>query len=115
MRIFERSWKLSDYWALVVLSPGVLAFAADELAHLQAAAGLEQVDKIEAAGKSYDAILKRWPKSLGALVGLGNLAYKRRDFKSAVSYLREAERLHPKNQMIMHNLRLAEKKISSDI
>lgn len=110
MQIFERSWKLSDYWALVILKPGNLAFAADELANLQAAAGLEQVERREEAGKSYDAILKRWPKSLGALVGLSNLAYKRNDFESAVSYLREAKRLYPANQMIIHNLRLAEKK-----
>ncbi len=111
MRIFERSWKLSDYWALVVLKPGDLAVAADEFANLQAAAGLEQIDMNEAAGKSYAAILNRWPQSLGALVGMGNLAYKRNDFKSAVSYLREAQRFYPENQMLLHNLRLAEKRL----
>jgi hypothetical protein len=108
MKVFERSWKLSDYWALVVLNPGDLATAADELANMQAAAGLEQAGKNEEARKSYLSVLQRWPTSLGALVGLGNLAYKQNDFKSAVSYLRQAQKAHPDSQMVLHNLKVAE-------
>ena len=114
MRIFERSWKLSDYWGLVVLKPGDLAFAPDELANLAAAAGLEQIGKSEEARQSYLAILTRWPVSLGALVGLANLSYKRGDYQSAVSYLQMAKKSYPNNQMVAHNLRVAESAIHTN-
>ena len=108
MRIFERSWKLSDYWALVILKPGETAFTGTELANLQAAAGLEQANKTEAAQVSYVAILKRWPESLGALVGLGNIAYTEKNFKQAVAYLRKAAKLYPDSPIVAHNLKVAE-------
>ena len=108
MRIFERSWKLSDYWALVILRPGETAFTGTELANLQAAAGLEQAKKTKEAQTSYVAILQRWPESLGALVGLGNIAYAEKKFKQAVLYLRQAAKLYPDSSIVAHNLRVAE-------
>ncbi len=65
MRKFERSWMLGDYWGLVVLPPGELAASGTELAHVTAAAGLEQLSKTAEAEKSYLAILKRWPPKPG--------------------------------------------------
>lgn len=108
MRIFERSWKLSDYWALVVLKPGALAASGNEIANLQAAAGLEQAGKLEAARVSYDTILRSWPDSLGGLVGLGNIAYAEKDFKKSVEVLRRAAKLYPDSKMVANNLRVAE-------
>ena len=108
MSIFERSWKLSDYWGLVVLPPGETSAAASEIENMQAASGLEQVGRDEAADLAYHAVLKRWPMSLGALVGLGNLAYKKHEFKTAIGYLREARKTHPGSEMVAHNLRVAE-------
>jgi hypothetical protein len=108
MSIFERSWKLSDYWGLVVLPPSETSAAASEIENMKAAAGLEQAGRDEAADLAYHAVLKRWPTSLGALVGLGNLAYKKQDFKAAVGFLKEAQTAHPDSEMIAHNLRVAE-------
>ena len=108
MSVFERSWKLSDYWGLVILPPGEIATAASEIENVKAAAGLEQAAHEDEAALSYHAILERWPKSLGALVGLGNIAYKKKDFKEAVSILKEAQRAHPDSEMVAHNLRVAE-------
>jgi hypothetical protein len=108
MSVFERSWKLSDYWGLVVLPPSETSAAANEIENMKAAAGLEQAGRDEAASLAYHAVLKRWPTSLGALVGLGNLAYKKQDFKAAVGFLKEARTAHPDSEMVAHNLRVAE-------
>jgi tetratricopeptide (TPR) repeat protein len=108
MAKFERSWEYSDHWGLVVLPPGELASTANELAHLNAAAGLEQAGQSEAAEKSYLGIVKKWPQSLGALIGLGNVTYQRGDARAAVRYLRLATRYHPDSLAASHNLAVAE-------
>lgn len=109
LKVFESSWVYSNYWALVILQPGQLSKTATELAHLNAAAGLEQANKIPEAEKAYLSILTRWPKSLGALIGMGNISYKRKDKKSAVKYLKLATEYYPENAAARHNLAIAEK------
>ncbi len=108
IRKFERSWKLVDYWGLVVLPPGQLAATGSELSHVTAAAGLEQLAMFDAATISYVAILKRWPDSLGALIGLGNIYYNKKEFKKSVTYLRQAVKAHPESSHAKHNLAVAE-------
>ena len=107
MRKFERSWKLGEYWGLVVLPPGELAASADELAHVRATAALESLGKSIEAEFSYKEILKRWPKSLGSFIGLANIAFKRKDSKSAIRYLVNASELHPSTAVVWHNLAFA--------
>ena len=109
LRKFERSWMLGDYWGLVVLNPGELSAAGTELAHVTAAAGLEQAGKITEAEKSYRSILERWPTSLGALVGMGNISYSKKNFKASIEYLRSAAKFHPESKAVLNNLAVAEK------
>lgn len=109
LRKFERSWKLTDYWGLVVLPPGKISASASELAHLNAATGLEQSGFGEAAAESYRAIRGRWPQSLGAMIGLANVAYAKGEMKTAVFYLRQAIQVHPDSAPAWHNLAIAEK------
>ncbi len=108
LKVFESSWVYSDYWALVILKPGELAKSGDELAHMNAAAGLEQIGKTKEAEIAYLSILQRWPKSLGALIGLGNIAYARHDRPAAIKYLRMARQYHPESEAARHNLAIAE-------
>jgi tetratricopeptide (TPR) repeat protein len=108
LRKFERSWKLADYWGVVILPPGRLAASADEVTHVTAAAGLEQAGQDAAAKRSYEAILKRWPVSLGARVGLANLEFKARRFERAATLLREATVDHPRAASAWHNRAVAE-------
>jgi predicted double-glycine peptidase len=108
LKRFERSWKLADYWGLVILPPGELSESADEIAHLKAAAALEELSNLEAATKSYKAILYRWPTSSAAQIGLANIAYKNKDYKSTVKILREALMTSPDSEPIKHNLKIAE-------
>jgi tetratricopeptide (TPR) repeat protein len=107
MRIFERSWKLSDYWGLVILQPGELSAAANELANMQAAAGLEQADRNDEAEHAYHGVLKRWPESLGGLMGLSNIAFKRKDFQASIDFLEQAQKTHPDSPALLHNLKVA--------
>ena len=113
MRHFERSWELAESWAIVILPPGKLARTAGELAHLKAAAGLEQVARLDEAATAYDSLLQRWPESLGPLVGLANISYARADYKRAVHLLRKASMAHPESLIARHNLEVAEKAFKS--
>lgn len=113
MRRFERSWKLADYWGMVVLPPGKLSASGDELSHMKAASALEQIGKVEEAQKAYQAILSRWPKSLTAAIGMGNIAYAKKDYKTAVRILKQARQYHPENAALKNNLSVAEQAAKS--
>lgn len=104
MRLFERSWSQANYWAIVVLNPGTLAASADDLEHVGAISGLEQAGKLEEAHKSYGAVLEKWPMSLPALIGMGNVLYSKKDLKAAGKYLSLAVKFHPESAMAWHNL-----------
>lgn len=107
MRFFERSWKLGGYWGLVLLTPGQLSASGSELDHTQAAALLEQLGKNAEARTSYESILKRWPNSLTALIGLGNISFAEKKFAASVDHLRRAVEHHPRSATAWHNLTIA--------
>jgi len=107
MKIFERSWKYSDYWGLVILAPDTTARTAGELENMRAAAGLELAKYPDLAAVAYRTILERWPESLSARMGLANVAYAKGDFKSSVRLLEEAVKLHPDSTQAQHNLDVA--------
>ena len=108
---FEYAWKLAGYWALVILPPGELSTTANELAHVAAAAGLEQAGKLIEAQQAYHNILRRWPGSFSSLIGLGNVTYRTGDAQSAAKYLRQAVKLNPESTVARHNLEVAEKSL----
>lgn len=109
MRLFERSWILGDKWAYIILNPGEISKTASEKDHLEAAAALENLQYMSAAYASYEAILKKWPESLGAMIGLGNIYYAHRNFKKSETILSKATELHPKSPLAWHNLAIVEK------
>lgn len=108
LRKFERSWQLGDYWGLLVLPPGKLSATANELDHLKAASALEQVGQSQAAGTSYQAILTRWPQSLGALIGWANVSYATKDYAKSVESLLLATKYHPESAAAWNNLSVAQ-------
>ena len=107
MAEFELSWKLGDYWGLVVLPAGKLSISGDELSHAAAAVGLEQANKLNEAEISYRAILKKWPTSLVALIGLSNITFKKGYYKETISLLKLAAKSHPESEAAKHNLAVA--------
>lgn len=82
MRLFERSWILGGHWSYLVVQPGQLSVTADEKTHVEAASMLEALGNLSAAHISYQSIQKRWPTSLGALIGLGNVNYQQKNIKN---------------------------------
>jgi tetratricopeptide (TPR) repeat protein len=108
MHKFERNWKYADYWGLVVLPPGELSASASDLEHCAAAAGLEQLGMLDKAELAYRAILKRWPESFGALIGMGNIDYGRGKFSEAAKFLERATTAFPLSAVAWHNRAIAE-------
>ena len=101
---FARTWARADRWALVVLPPDRLPATGDEAAVLSAAAGLERADRFAAAGAAYEAVLRRWPDSFGALIGRGNASYAAGDLNGAEAAYREALDHHPGAAVAWNNL-----------
>jgi hypothetical protein len=101
---FGRTWARADRWALVVLPPDRLPASADEATVLSAAAGLERAGRSREAATAYDAILRRWPGSLGALVGRGNARYALGDLAGAEVAYRAALAHHPGAAAAWNNL-----------
>lgn len=104
MAEFELSWKLTNYWALVVLPPGEVSASSDEITHLRAAVALENMENLEAAKRAYLGILGNWPNSLIAFIGLANVYYNLGDHSSAVRTLQTAIKLYPASVEARTNL-----------
>lgn len=111
MTYFERHWQFAKHWGLVILPPVQLSASGGEIKHLQAAVGLENAGQLDAASSAYLAIYKRWPKSLAALIGLGNVYYKGKKFDKSENYLEKALILDPQSKVAQHNLSLVRKKL----
>jgi tetratricopeptide (TPR) repeat protein len=101
---FEHTWQRSNYWAMIVTSPGEIPRTAKEEAYLRAAIALEQTAQPQAAEAAYAAALKRWPRSLGARVGLGNTLHARGDLPGAEAAFRQATLDHPQSIVAWNNL-----------
>lgn len=109
LRKFERSWKLGDYWGMVVLPPNQLSATGSELTHVTAAAALEKLELNEEAFTAYDKILNRWPESLGALIGIGNYYFAKSNYAESAKKISLAVRHHPLSAIAWHNLAIAQK------
>ncbi|MDE1942047.1 MAG: PA2778 family cysteine peptidase [Betaproteobacteria bacterium] len=100
---FDRSWHRGGRWGLVTLPPERMPASATEQDYLRQVAALEPV-RPALARDAYHASLAHWPGSLGALMGLGNLAYARHDLELAASYFRQATTAHPDAGDAFNNL-----------
>lgn len=103
-KVFERTWRRSDYWAMVVLPPDRLPFTAEEIPYVQAVAPLERLSRWPETAVAYATALTRWPKSLAARMGLGNSRYALGDVRGAEEAFRQATRDHPKSAAAYNNL-----------
>jgi tetratricopeptide (TPR) repeat protein len=104
LKTFERTWRRSDYWAVVVLPPDRLPRTAEELPYLQSVLALENINLWQDAANAYQSALTRWPASLVALMGLGNSRYALGDLDGARAAFRSATREHPQAAVAYNNL-----------
>jgi tetratricopeptide (TPR) repeat protein len=108
MRFFERSWSLGNFWGIVIIEPGKIAPSVSDLGHVEGISGLEQLKKFDKAQRAYTSVLKKWPKSLPALIGISNVLYEKKDYKKSVYYLKEAAFFHQDSAVVLHNLATAQ-------
>jgi hypothetical protein len=90
---FELTWARAGSWAFVALPPGRLPLTAEEAATVQAGAALER-SAPAAAATSYEAMLQRWPDSLGASLGLGNSRFAMGELAAAAAAFERAAQRH---------------------
>ncbi len=100
---FDRSWAESDRWGLVTSVPEQIPGSATEVHYLKQIAALESI-RPDVAHAAYVASLKRWPNSLTALMGLGNLAFDAGQYTEAVRYFNDAATAHPDAGDAFNNL-----------
>ena len=101
---FERTWARSNYWGVVVTPPDKLPKTAEEQPYLEAVVTLEKQHRWQEAATAYNTVLKRWPQSLGAAMGLGNSRYALGDLPAAEAAFRSATQRHPDSGAAFNNL-----------
>jgi tetratricopeptide (TPR) repeat protein len=101
---FEHTWARSGHWAVVIPAMGKLPETAQENSYVSSVVALERLQKWEAAAAYYAAALKRWPKNLGAQVGLGNSHYALKNLNAAEAAFRRATQQHPTSAVAHNNL-----------
>ena len=104
IRLFERTWRRGDHWAIVVLPPDQLPATPDQWEILRAAAALERVGRVAEAEKVYANGSSRWPKNWIWPYGIGNARYQRGDLKGARRAYKKAAVLDPSIPEVRHNL-----------
>ncbi len=104
---FLRTWRRSDYWAMVVLRPGELPARVDRGRYVEAVAALEQAGRAETAISSWEAALARWPDDPVALFGLANAALAAGRHADAEQRYRRLLDVQPGNAAGRNNLALA--------
>lgn len=89
LEAFMATWGRSERWARVMLPPDTLPATAEPLNFLLAANDLEATGQLDAAQTAYGTAWTTWPEQPAALLGLGNIAYKREQWAEASTrYLR---------------------------
>jgi len=104
MRRFMSTWNRAQRWALVVLEPGQLPAGAQLDRYVAAAAGLEAVGRLAAAGQAYARAHEQWPDSAWPQLGLANVSYRRGDRQAAEGGYLATLALDPRNVVAHNNL-----------
>jgi len=103
-KLFERTWRRSDYWAMVALPPDRLPASAEEITYLQTVAGLERLQRWQEVKTAYASALARWPDSETARMGLGNSLYAMKDLSGAEQAYRHVTLANPTLAPAFNNL-----------
>lgn len=111
--VFEHQWRLGHFWGLVIIPAGEISPSATELEHIRAIAAIEELGFLAEAELAYKSVLKVWPQSLGAHLGLSNTYYSKAKYEAAANYLKAALKYHPGDNSLIHNLDLVRLAIRS--
>lgn len=104
LRLFERTWRRGEHWALVVLPPEQLPASDNQWEILRAAAALERMERSAAAEKVYANGFSRWSGNWIWPFGLGNARYQRGNLVGAKRAFERAMALDPSIPEVQNNL-----------
>lgn len=102
--VFEYTWRVADYWAMVTVPPERVPVSAQEHDYLAAVVSMERVAPPAAARDAYAAALRRWPGSVTAGVGLANIEYAQGRLRDAEAVLRGTAAQNPGEVTVLNNL-----------
>ena len=95
MKVFERTWERSNYWAVVLLSPDKLPVTATEIRYVESVAVLERMKNYEVSQVGYQTALKQWPDNKIAMMGLANTYYAMQDYHNAAKIFQNLTLRYP--------------------
>lgn len=105
LKLFERTWKRSNYWAIVVTPANQIPNTATALRWISALSLFEkhnpQSQKVMAA---YNTALIRWPNNALLHLATANFAFNQKHYGKAKYHYRIAVRLNPVNGDAWNNL-----------
>ena len=104
LSVFEYFWRQEGRWTMVATPPERVPATATEPRYAEAVIALEKTGQTQRAAIAYDAMLKRWPSSLAALIGSGNTAHAQGDLALAETSFRRAATLHAASAAAFNNL-----------
>lgn len=81
---FEHTWQRGKRWAMILLKPGQLPTAGDDLRYMNAIVGFERSKNWSLLDKAYQAGLGRWPGSSVLRMGYGNSLYSQGKLTAAL-------------------------------
>ncbi len=95
IKLFERTWRRGDYWAITVTTPDHLPVSAEEIPYLNAVVPLERLQRWQDTATAYTTALTQWPDSITARMGLGNSRYALHDLRGAEAAYRHVTQQDP--------------------
>ncbi len=104
MATFERTWQRSNYWAYVILKPGLIPASASPLAYTDAAITLENASFRTQALTAFRSAAKYWPEHSTVLMALANSEYSAGHLAEAETVLRQIIDQHPRQASAWNNL-----------
>ncbi|KEA64124.1 hypothetical protein ADIMK_1859 [Marinobacterium lacunae] len=104
MKVFERTWKRGDRWAVVALKPGQLPPHPDATPYFLAAAAFEPQASAEDSLKAWQTGVRQWPNHKEILMGYGNLLYVQGKPEDAGKQYRRVAELYPNYAPALNNL-----------
>jgi len=105
--VFERTWKRSNYWSIVVVPPDVMPVTASEDQFTKAAIALESTASPKTRVKAYQTGIKRWPQNYVLQMGLGNSNFVLKRYAQAEIAFIKATQLQPQRAESWNNLAYA--------
>lgn len=107
LRTFLNTWRRSDYWAFVALSPEQLPANPDRNRYLAAIASLENAGRLEEAATAWQTAMTAWPNDSAALFGTANIALTMQQYELATSLYRHLLSIDETLLAARNNLALA--------